>query len=323
MPRLKLTIDSPEREDVRELLVERFPFQLGRALQNDLPILCRSVSGRHLLIDCDADTLLVTDVGSTNGTRYNGAVLTPGEPYPVALPARLEVGDVRLEMDTANPAETLFTMAESATRLREMVNDVVAQSNVEDETRPFFEILSGPGGGKRYFLKPHGKETIIGTGADADILLKLPNLPRKLGSVRWEDTRCVLFPEDDCLRYEGAAFERRRLESGDRIVVGAVELLYYDPLQDALDALDNDDGRPARSPESSDEPLTGDVSDSSPFDAPAVEPRTDAEQKRDTAEMTRNDDGPTDWGAIEVILLAMSAFFLVGTLALFYVLFAT
>ncbi len=325
MRRLKLTIDSPDRDGERELLIERFPFRLGRALDNDLPILCPSVSGHHLQIESDGEAVCITDMGSTNGTRLEGMTLPVKKPQPVDFPAQLEIGDVELQLDAATPDETVFTMAESATRLREMVDEVVRQSNANDQTRPFFEILSGPGSGRRFFLQPDGTETAIGTDDEADIFLDLPELPPRLGTVVWEGTRCRLISDVEALRHNDAPFEERRLHSGDQFVVGAVELLFYDPLEDALDALGGDDNRKAMPTTlDDDKPVSDDEASSENKPTLPVQPRKNSADSGDTAPVVKNDDGPAaSWGAVEIFLLTMSAVFLVGTLVLFFILFST
>jgi CheY-like chemotaxis protein len=59
----------------------------------------RGVSRRHAAISATTDYLLVTDLDSTNGTRLNGHMLRPNEPYRLDHGDRLSFGilDVRVE----------------------------------------------------------------------------------------------------------------------------------------------------------------------------------------------------------------------------------
>ncbi len=53
------------------------------------------VSRRHALITCENETLFLTDLNSTNGTRINGFQLTPGRGYRLRDGDELEFGRIR------------------------------------------------------------------------------------------------------------------------------------------------------------------------------------------------------------------------------------
>lgn len=54
------------------------------------------VSRRHCRIFRQGDQFFVEDLGSTNGTRLNGQVIPPNQPYPLPDGATLELGLLRL-----------------------------------------------------------------------------------------------------------------------------------------------------------------------------------------------------------------------------------
>lgn len=53
------------------------------------------VSRRHALITYEGETLFLTDLNSTNGTRINGFQLTPGRSYRLRDGDELEFGRIR------------------------------------------------------------------------------------------------------------------------------------------------------------------------------------------------------------------------------------
>lgn len=56
------------------------------------------VSRRHALLEITPDgRALLTDLGSTNGTRVDHVRLQPHQPYPLPLVARLRLGRLELE----------------------------------------------------------------------------------------------------------------------------------------------------------------------------------------------------------------------------------
>lgn len=320
MTRLKLTIDDPQSTPRRQILVERFPFRLGRSLDNDLPLPFSSISSRHLVIDQQGDSISVTDLNSTNGTRLRGRPLPPQRPQIIALPARLEIGDLGIDLETAHASDVAFTMAQSSTRLRQMVDDAARQSS-SDDTRPFFEVMSGPGSGRRFFLVPDGPETVIGTDAEADICLDLRNQPARLAAVTWEDSHCWLSADDRALQFEGAPLcERHRLRSGDRFIIGVIELLFFDPLEDALESMSSSRGD-RLTPAVEEDTSTDGAAPDEPADVIGDESVGDVmeTEQRSTPQNLSRDKGPPRLGAVEIALLAMSAVFFLSTLALLFV----
>ena len=85
----------------QEIVLKPGANRLGRNEQNDLPINDPTVSGFHCEIDFERDTVIVKDLGSTNGTFINSvpirqAILEPGQ--------TLRLGGVELFFPSDAPA---------------------------------------------------------------------------------------------------------------------------------------------------------------------------------------------------------------------------
>lgn len=67
---------------------------LGRHPASDVTISIRSVSKNHCAIAYSyaSNRWAVTDLGSTNGTRLNGELLSPNDPRPLKIGDRLHIG---------------------------------------------------------------------------------------------------------------------------------------------------------------------------------------------------------------------------------------
>lgn len=338
---LELTIEAHQGSNRRQILVEDYPFFIGRALQNDLPLSFPSVSGRHLVLDQrDDGPVTAVDLDSTNGTRIDGRPIPAEQPQPLELPIRLTLGDVRIRIRAVgDEAETAFTMAQSSTELRQMVDAAVRQSEADEGTRPFFEVLSGPGTGQRLFVDPGDESSTIGTSPDADLRLDVPELPGLLATITWSDDDCWLIPEpsSSIVLDNDKLTDRRRLRSGDRFVIDAIELLFFDPLARTLETIE-----PGVHQRQSDRDASSDT-DSAPVDAvEETTPSDDEEEPDSTPRIDDDDDSPdsdspaspptpkpasrdktsrTDagFGTVEIGLLAMSILFLLATIALFTV----
>ncbi len=72
--------------------VERFPFTIGRALDNDLILSDPTISPYHLRIDKKPDgTLVLQNLSEENGSRLDGKQMG-SEATEVVIPARLQMG---------------------------------------------------------------------------------------------------------------------------------------------------------------------------------------------------------------------------------------
>lgn len=85
--RLVITRDS---HLVRELALDGQRMTLGRHADNDIVLAHPTVSSRHASITPDGDTLVLDDLGSSNGTMLNGqrvtrAILWPGDRIGIAM----------------------------------------------------------------------------------------------------------------------------------------------------------------------------------------------------------------------------------------------
>jgi len=72
---------------------------IGRAGdQCELVVAHATVSRRHAKLQLKGEALQVEDLGSTNGTAVNGAIIKPGQPVPLQAGNKLRLGDVDLSI---------------------------------------------------------------------------------------------------------------------------------------------------------------------------------------------------------------------------------
>lgn len=102
-PVAKLVVTSPHRS--WEQRVDRLPLRIGRRdpRQNHYPELDlaehdRGIASRHhATIQRDGDFYTITDLGSTNGTLVNGALITARAPQRLRQGDRIKIGEVEIE----------------------------------------------------------------------------------------------------------------------------------------------------------------------------------------------------------------------------------
>ncbi len=102
-PVARLLITSPRSSWEQKL--DRIPLRIGRRdpRQNHYPELDlaehdRGIASRnHAVITRDGDYFVVTDLGSTNGTLLNGALMPPRQSQRLSQGDRIKIGEVEME----------------------------------------------------------------------------------------------------------------------------------------------------------------------------------------------------------------------------------
>ena len=105
---------------------------IGRNSQNDIWIEDSSVSGRHCSVTRDERRYTLTDLGSTNGTRLNGAPVTKARLKPKDI---VQVGNVEVMFDGAD-VDIEGANANQTTRV-EVMSEPIAVSETFHTASPF------------------------------------------------------------------------------------------------------------------------------------------------------------------------------------------
>ncbi len=100
-PHALLRLVQPDGTE-RRIEVDGRPLSLGRAPDNDLVVEDGRVSRHHARLQARAGSLVLTDLGSTNGTRVNG---TPISEVALGVGDRIGIGDSYLLVEDAPDAE--------------------------------------------------------------------------------------------------------------------------------------------------------------------------------------------------------------------------
>ncbi|RDV38464.1 FHA domain-containing protein [Bradymonadaceae bacterium TMQ3] len=237
MRRLHLTLETADGTRARHAIADHFPFTLGRQLDNDLPIPFTSISGRHLSIDMLGEQILITDLGSTNGTFIGTHRLSSHHPTVVSLHNPLRLGDLNLILQRVENDGDAFTMAQSSTSLHEIVHNALDHSD-QTQLHAFFEILSGPGSGRRYALNSPTRY-LLGSGDHVALPLPDPSIPSEAARIFVEDAVYVVEPlAANALTLDHVPISRpTALISGARLQVGSCELVFVDPLEELVEPL--------------------------------------------------------------------------------------
>jgi hypothetical protein len=88
-------VPAAEASGLLDALASDRPSVIGRSRSCDLVLRDDSVSRRHVMLTVDGERVIVTDLGSTNGTLLNGRWITQAEARPGDV---LRLGEVELHL---------------------------------------------------------------------------------------------------------------------------------------------------------------------------------------------------------------------------------
>ncbi|MEQ8847328.1 FHA domain-containing protein [Botrimarina sp.] len=125
-PRLEYFL--PGSAGPRTVVIEEFPFTIGRCASAGLQIDCGSVSREHAQITAAGERFLISDLGSTNGTFVNGE---PARDTPLNDGDSIRVADIDLvfAVQSSTESERMVTqpLAQGASGAGRTRGDAVAQ----------------------------------------------------------------------------------------------------------------------------------------------------------------------------------------------------
>jgi hypothetical protein len=96
---MRILLQSPASwEGVDPILIERFPYVIGRSSDADRPLPLVFVSRAHCRFNLVGDEVVLEDLGSANGTYVNGVRLGPATPLRHGDEVRLGPLGFRVEL---------------------------------------------------------------------------------------------------------------------------------------------------------------------------------------------------------------------------------
>ena len=251
MMALKLTVEtSNDSINTFEFTLDQAEVTVGRSSTCHIQLPFPTISSHHLTIVREGTGYLITDMGSTNGTRLGDRVLTPDHYTSVSDGDKIILGDIILHVSTTEQGSGSVMSAERTGELvRHMVFEMIRHSAEIDDTSAYLEVLAGPDKGLKKRL-PSGPGVLwFGAGAalppDSWVL---SDASINLGSLKvhchGEEYALEAPSGDQSPLVDGEAIPAglKTLRSGARIHIGQTTLLFFDPLQDYLDDLEERHG---------------------------------------------------------------------------------
>lgn len=302
---LQLTIRGPGNQSPTTLTLAEPQVTFGRSNLCDVQLPFTTVSNHHLTFIRGLNHFSVTDMGTTNGTFVDGQRIPPNTYVAIVKPMQLRIVDLIVDLSpVVHMPPGGFTLAESATMVRKMASDAMRTSSGAPKDTAFFEILSGPGCGRRINFLDDLEEAWLGNNPKNEVFIDDARVPERVARIVGNGAG---FDLEAC---PGCSFSvngelcttMHPLRSQDRVIIESMELYFYDPLQKYLDTLETQSQDP----------------DADSAEPSTVEPATQSEdiERAEDQEIQR-----APLSALERTMLAMSVFFIIATFMIFLLVF--
>lgn len=227
---------------------------LGRGRSADVRIPHRTVSEAHALLESTADGYRLTDQGSTNGTWVGDQRLVAHRSK------RLDDGDlVRLGVYALSFHEDVAVTAPlTADHTAELARQLVRRhlSPGQDAARPpRLVVIAGGPMGAHVDLPAAPSRVVIGRAESCELQLDDPDVSREHMEVVHDDQGVLVrdLESKNGLVICGRPLLESRIVDGDELELGGCTLLFEEPAQAPLEALDGSDdealGTPPQLPE--------------------------------------------------------------------------
>jgi len=197
---------------------------IGRDATNDIQLPFSFVSSSHLCLGRRDGGWFAVDLGSTNGTTLDGKPLVANQPVTISANQKIRIQDIELFL--SQPKDSPHTLAHSGTLVRRLIADGLSDS-IQDTA--FLETLNGPTAGDRFYLPDHIDEFLVDISDQGIREQDQTNarLIRKGDGFALDSELGVFLNQSP---YESGT----RLRSGNRLKVGGLEFLFFDPLEEHL-----------------------------------------------------------------------------------------
>jgi ABC-type multidrug transport system ATPase subunit/predicted component of type VI protein secretion system len=185
---------------------------IGRASDADVRLLHPTVSQHHARVsDLDGSPVL-TDLGSSNGTRLNGADLAPREPQPLHDGDRIEIG----------PFELTYATEEAG-----MAGAAAGRTMVIPGRQPARLTITSAAGTSVHPLTADA--VMLGRDSGNDIVVPIDAVSRRHARIERRDGtwRIVDLDSVNGLRLDGRKVPSHDLRDGDVLMIGRSVTLEY------------------------------------------------------------------------------------------------
>jgi pSer/pThr/pTyr-binding forkhead associated (FHA) protein len=244
---------------------------IGRSQLADVRLPETAISSLHAVLERMDAAVFAVDLGSTNGTRLNGGRLVKDRRTALRPDDELTVGSFRLRVRVVAQSRELTSHGTTNLYARRMVRS--ALSRVQKERDASLTIVNGPQTGRRFFLTGEQSEWFLGRDEPSDIPVIDELASRHHATVvarNGEHWVVDVGAKNGVTVNRARVATERRLRDRDEIEVGRTRIVFEDPSEGLLAALETAGDVPASAPAPAPAPASAPVPATASAPVPAT-----------------------------------------------------
>lgn len=254
MPKLIVTEKGHEAEKVYNFSHEGIV--IGRADDSGVKLSGSSVSRKHAQIQVAGNNCFLIDLGSGNGTFLNGAQVSSNKETLLRHGDLISIDNYNLSFNAIDEmlSSSFNEITDSDVLEVKLLKKVLRA--IDKESIPSVEVLNGNFVGKKFFLTDDIDEVTIGRDDSSDFEIREYVISRQHAKVLKKNNKLLL---EDLKSKNGTYLNNKRvttqeeLHDGDRIALGTIVLIFRNPKEADLAAMNVQAKRPAPPPQNIEE----------------------------------------------------------------------
>ena len=212
---------------------------LGRSPGADVRLPDLGVSEHHATLEHSGAGYALRDENSTNGTRVGTTDLVAARPRLLSPGDLIEIGPFLLEFELGSVRGGVTPPERTASLARKMLRDLLGPSHPAS-LPPRVYVQEGPDEGLSVRLAEAPAALVIGRAEDAGLTLSDVDASRSHVEITRDADGATArdLGSKNGLIVNGKVMRERRLKHGDSLTIGRNLLVYEDPAEQAIKALD-------------------------------------------------------------------------------------
>jgi pSer/pThr/pTyr-binding forkhead associated (FHA) protein len=237
MPKLIVTEKGQESEKIYNFSHEGIV--IGRADDSGVKLSGSSISRKHAQIQVAGNNCFLIDLGSGNGTFLNGAKVSPNKETLLRHGDLISIDNYNLSFSAIDEmlSSSFNEITDSDVLEVKLLKKVLRA--IDKESIPSIEVLNGNFVGKKFFLTDDIEEVTIGRDESSEFEIREYVISRQHAKIVKKGERLFL---EDMKSKNGTYLNNKRvmqeeLHDGDRIALGTIVLIFRNPKEADLEAI--------------------------------------------------------------------------------------
>jgi pSer/pThr/pTyr-binding forkhead associated (FHA) protein len=225
----KLVLINPNGP-CQEFVLAKSNVSMGRNITNDIVLNDVRVSRNHARLECGPTGVILTDMGSSNGTRVNGmridrATLKPDD--------TISLGEQQIKYKVEDPSEDVgITKIDTQAQLDQSIEAEFLPVMVNETSNPSLVMFTNQ---MTWQIDLSKKEnTSIGRDESCDVFIDSGNVSRRHAEVRLEGNMFVLkdLGSTNGTWMSGQKIDQYLLQNGDSFQIGSARIIFKSGFQE-------------------------------------------------------------------------------------------